>query len=88
VIAGAMMRRGVSRLDFLGRAPGMWSLHPRSRTPRFKRALPALIRLVEAGKVHPAQQGEYDLTDAMLRLAESAAAAAVTTVTPAAAAGP
>lgn len=81
VVAGAMMRRGVWRLDFLGRDPGMWSLHPRYRTPRFKRALPDLIRLVERGQVHPAQRGEYDLTEQMLRLAESGEEANVTAVT-------
>jgi hypothetical protein len=71
VIAHAMRRRGRWRLDFLGVGPGMWSLHPRIRGPRFKQALPELLRLVEAGEVHLRQRGEYDLTEEMLRMAES-----------------
>ena len=71
VIAHAMRRQGQWRLDFLGVGPGMWSLHPRIRGPRFKRALPELLRLVEAEEVHPRQRGEYDLTEVMLRMAES-----------------
>jgi hypothetical protein len=71
VIAHAMRRQGQWRLDFLGVGPGMWSLHPRIRGSRFKRALPELLRLVEAEEVHPRQRGEYDLTEEMLRMAES-----------------
>ena len=71
VIANAMRREGQWRLDFLGVGRGMWSLHPRIRGPRFKRALPELLRLVEAEEVHPRQRGEYDLTEEMLRMAES-----------------
>jgi hypothetical protein len=74
VIAGAMMRHGQFRLDFLGLGPGMWAIHPRFRTARFKRALPSLLRLVEAEEVHQSQRGEYDLTNQMLQLAESASA--------------
>jgi hypothetical protein len=77
VIAHAMMRRGQYRLDFLGQAPGMWSLHPRYRTERYKRVLPDLIRLVEAGAVPQAQRGEYDLQDAMLGMAEPAGVGAL-----------
>jgi hypothetical protein len=81
VITGAMMRRGQFRLDFLGTAPGMWSLHPRYRTVTFKRALPRLIQLVEDQDVHPSQLGEYDLTEGMLRMADSGETT-VTVVTP------
>jgi hypothetical protein len=84
VITGAMLRRGQFRLDFLGTNPGMWSLHPRFRTGRFKRALPRLIQLIEAQEVHRSQLGEYDLTEGMLAVAESFENS-VTTVTPGAA---
>lgn len=76
VIAGAMRRRGQSRLDFLGEGPGMWAVHPPRRTARFKRALPELIRLIEAGEVHDSQRGEYDLTEGMLASAEAVSALA------------
>jgi hypothetical protein len=72
VIATAMQRHGQWRMDFLGRGPGMWSLHPRYRTPRYRRVLPELIQMVEAGNVPDAQRGHYDLTDEMLRCAEEA----------------
>ena len=73
-IESAMRRHDQWRLDFLGVAPGMWSLHPRYRTARYRRVLPELIRMVEAGVVPDAQRGEYDLTDAMLERAEDALA--------------
>jgi hypothetical protein len=67
VISRAMQRQGMFRVDFLGSAPGMWSIHPLDRSLRFKRLLPELIRRVEAGDVDDAQRGEYDLTEGMFR---------------------
>jgi len=71
VIARAMMRRGLRRLDFLGVAPGMWSLHPKVRGTRYTEALPELLRMVEAGDVPDVQRGEYDLTEEMFQRAEA-----------------
>jgi hypothetical protein len=66
LISDAMQRAGLSRVDFLGAAPGMWSLHPPFRSPEFYRALPRLIECIEAGDVPEAQRGDYDLNDSML----------------------
>lgn len=74
VIDGAMRRKRQYRLDFLGEGCGMWSVHPRERSDRYRRALPAIIRLIEAGEVHETQRGEYDLTEGMLTKAEGVAA--------------
>jgi hypothetical protein len=54
------------RVDFLGRGPGMWSIHPEHRTPAFYRALPALVARIEAGDVSEAQRGSYDLDPSMV----------------------
>lgn len=68
VISEAMLDRGVSRVDFLGAAPGMWSLHPPYRPQAFLRALPQLVRRIESGDVTDEQRGEHDLNDSMLDL--------------------
>ena len=73
VIATAMRRRGQWRLDFLGGAPGMWTLHPRYRTARYRSVLPELIRMVEAGSVPDEQRGHYDITDETFQRAEEEA---------------
>jgi hypothetical protein len=54
------------RLDFAGREPGMWSLHPAERPPAFLDALPDLVARVEAGDVTDAQRGRFDLHPSML----------------------
>lgn len=66
VISDAMLDAGLSRVDFLGEDPGMWSLHPPFRSPGFYRELPRLIERVEAGDVPDAQRGDYDLNDSMI----------------------
>jgi hypothetical protein len=62
----AMERTGLRRLDFLGREPGMWAVHPVVRTPEYYKNLRALISRVEAGDVTAAQMGDYNLHDSML----------------------
>jgi hypothetical protein len=66
VISETMERAGLSRVDFLGADPGMWSLHPPFRSPDFYRVLPRLIERIEAGDVPEAQRGDYDLNDSMI----------------------
>jgi hypothetical protein len=65
VISEAMATAGVSRVDLLGAAPGMWSLHPPYRSERFYEELPALIERVESGDIPDAQRGDYELNDSM-----------------------
>lgn len=66
MLSRAMGRRGMIRVDFLGRPPGMWSLHPPTRSPTFYRLLPELVDRIEAGEVPDVQRGDYDLSEAML----------------------
>ena len=61
----AMAAAGMERGDFLGSAPGMWSLHPPFRSPEFYDELPRLISSIEAGEVPDAQLGDYELNDSM-----------------------
>jgi hypothetical protein len=72
-ISRAMRRRKVYRLDFLGRSPGMWAVHPLYRTPEYVEIVPEVIRMAESGDVPDAQRGEYDLTGSMLDAAARAA---------------
>lgn len=57
---------GMSRIDFLGSEPGMWSVHPPYRSPLFYRELPNLVRRIEAGDVPDLQRGQHDVHDAMV----------------------
>jgi hypothetical protein len=63
ILTREMRRHRLARVDFLGEAPGMWSLHPPYRSPDFYRALPSLIARVEAGDVPDEQRGHYDFVD-------------------------
>ncbi len=65
IISEAMSRTGLYRVDLLGAAPGMWSLHPPYRSEQFYGALPGLIERIETGNVPEAQRGDYELNDSM-----------------------
>lgn len=54
------------RIDMLGQAPGLWSLHPPYRGEEFYRRLPEFIAAVESGDVPDAQRGHYDMNDSMI----------------------
>lgn len=41
--------------------PKAWTLHPKDRGDRFIRALPDIIRMIEAGEYPPEQAGKYDM---------------------------
>ncbi|QDJ43978.1 capsular biosynthesis protein [Bordetella hinzii] len=67
VILGEVLRaRGLYRVDLLGSAPGLWSLHPPYRGAEFYRRLPELIAAVESGELPEAQRGHYDIHDSMI----------------------
>jgi hypothetical protein len=57
----ALHEHGAVRVDFLGSAPGMWTLHPDGRSPNFYAALEEVIRRVEANDMPPEQAGVYDI---------------------------
>jgi hypothetical protein len=61
-----MSKYGLVRVDFLGRHPGMWSLHPPYRSQLFYDRLPTLIQQIEAGEIPEAQRGDYDVNDNMV----------------------
>lgn len=65
-IADTIRQRGFCRIGYLGRAPGMWSLHP----PDFPfdgyfETLPTLISRIENGDIPEGQRGLYDMNDSM-----------------------
>jgi hypothetical protein len=65
-LSRAMERQRLLRVDFLGTAPGMWSLHPPARSAAFHRALPEIVRRVETDEIPEGQLGDYDLNDSMI----------------------
>lgn len=75
-ISARMRARGLSRIDFLGSPPGMWSLHPAMRSDEFLAELPRLIERVETGDVPPEQLGDYDVNDSMVDWTSAREAAA------------
>jgi hypothetical protein len=66
IISHAMTERGVLRVDFLGDAPGMWTVHPPYRSAEFYARLPELIARIEAGDVPEGQRGMHDMNDSMI----------------------
>jgi hypothetical protein len=66
LLSKTMQSAGLSRIDLLGSAPGLWSLHPPFRSEMFYRQLPELVRAVESGNVPEGQRGHYDLNDSMI----------------------
>ena len=69
-----MKKCGLLRVDFLGRSPGMWSLHPPYRSADFYARLPEIIRAVESGLVPDGQRGDHDLNSTMVDWSEPIAA--------------
>ena len=70
----AMRAHSLYRVDFLGAAPGMWSIHPPYRSAEFYAALPRLIERIEAGDVPDEQRGDHDLNDSMVDWSSARAA--------------
>ena len=71
-----MRARGLVRYDFLGAAPGMWTLHPPYRCADFYEKLPSLVARVEAGDVPDAQRGDHDINSSLVDWSEATAAIA------------
>ena len=71
VLSGEMRAKGLFRHDFLGEAPGMWSLHPPYRCTDFYEKLPALIARVEAGDIPEAQKGDHDINASLVDWSEA-----------------
>jgi hypothetical protein len=69
-----MGAHGLIRREFLGTAPGMWSLHPPYRCGDFYDKLPDLIRRVESGDMPEAQRGDHDINSSLVDWSEATAA--------------
>lgn len=65
-LSRTMAERGQLRIDFLGRAPGLWSVHPLNHTEEYHTHLPEMIRRIEAGEVPEGLRGMSDITDPLL----------------------
>lgn len=65
VLSHALINHDLTRLDFLGRGDGLYSLHPVYRSAEFYENLPNLIARIESGDIPDSQRGHYDITDAM-----------------------
>ena len=63
LLTDAMLAAGMIRVDLLGAAPGMWSIHPRSRSTAFYASLDQVVSRIEAGDIPDAQRGDFDLSD-------------------------
>lgn len=72
----AMRTRNLWRREFLGAAPGMWSLHPPYRCRDFYERLPELIRRIEHGDIPNDQCGDHDLNSSMVDWSEALSALA------------
>jgi hypothetical protein len=66
LLTRALVESGLVRIDFLGRDPGLWGVHPPYRSEHFYERLPGLIARIEAGDVTDTQRGNYDVDDSMI----------------------
>lgn len=66
ILTDAMHARQMIRVDLLGAAPGMWSIHPLFRTPAFYATLDRLVERIEAGEVPAEQRGAFELSDSLI----------------------
>jgi hypothetical protein len=67
----AMRAQRLVRREFLGAAPGMWSLHPPYRCADFYARLPELVHRVETGDLPAAQQGCHDINASLVDWSEA-----------------
>lgn len=66
MLSTALVNSRLIRIDFLGRDPGLWGVHPPYRSELFYERLNDLIARIEAGDVTEAQRGNYDVDDSMI----------------------
>jgi len=66
ILSQGMHQQGLLRIDFLGQAAGLWSLHPPYRSELFYQSLPSLIQRIERGEIPDGQRGYHDLNDSMI----------------------
>jgi hypothetical protein len=66
ILTEAMQQHSLFRVDFLGKSPGLWSLHPPYRSRNFYNSLPDLIQKIESGDIPEAQLGDHDVNDSLV----------------------
>jgi hypothetical protein len=66
LISEAMRKEKLVRVDYLGRDPGMWSLHPVAHSHDLYLELPRLVERVESGDLPEGQLGDFDVNDSLL----------------------
>lgn len=66
IFSRLMAQRHLLRVDVLGVAPGMWTIHPPYRTAEFYERLPELIASIESGDVPEGQRGAHDMNESMI----------------------
>ena len=66
IFSHAMSEHHFMRVEFLGKAPGMWSIHPPYRSQLFYDRLPAIIQMVETGDIPEAQRGCHDVNNSLV----------------------
>ncbi|MDF5717773.1 MAG: hypothetical protein PUP93_28890 [Rhizonema sp. NSF051] len=73
IFTEAMQNNSLHRVEFLGKSPGMWSLHPPYRSKNFYDSLPELIQKVELEDIPEAQRGFHDVNDSLVDWSSSRA---------------
>lgn len=63
MITAFMKEKGYYRIDFLGKGPGLWTLHPNYRSSDFYRQIPDIIERIKKMDIPSEQYGHYNLTD-------------------------
>ena len=71
IFSQAMSAHDLVRIEFLGNAPGMWSIHPPYRSQLFYQRLPTLIQQIEMGDIPEAQRGCHDMNESMINWASA-----------------
>ncbi|NUN63523.1 hypothetical protein HCU40_01900 [Pseudanabaena biceps] len=66
ILTEAMIEKSLQRVDFLGKSPGMWSLHPPYRSKTFYDLLPQIIEKIELGEMPNSQLGDHDINDSLI----------------------
>jgi len=66
IFTQAMLKHSLLRVDFLGKSPGMWSIHPPYRSENFYQQLPEIIHKIETGNIPEAQRGDCDINESLV----------------------
>mgnify|MGYP003575082018 CR=1 FL=1 len=72
-MSDSMLKHKKIRVDFKGKEPGLWTLHPPYRTEWFYENIPLIIKKIEANNVPENQKGFYDIVDELVDWTEAKA---------------